>query len=141
MGRPVDKEKRKKAARAVIRRALDDGRKLKGLKGLRELLEEETEEMDYPIEYFSALSDADLAGLVCEAVDIARPSPISSSPYPPAPMAPQVDGATLGVASTLGPNTQVGPGNTLTPAPSQQDGRSEGLKGPGQSDVDIEEAA
>jgi hypothetical protein len=79
--------------------------------------------------------------LVCEAVDIAAPSQISSSPPPPAPMVPRVDGATPGVARTMGPNTRIGPGNTLTPAPSQQHGRSEDHKGPGQSDVDIEEAA
>jgi hypothetical protein len=139
MGKPVDREKRKKAARMVILRAWKDGQRLKNIKGLRELLAEETAEMDYPDEYVSALTPEDLTSLLCEAGDtMATPSHASGSPPPPVPMAPQVSAAP-GLSHTVGPHTSIGPGNSLTPAPSQQDGQSQGLKDLGQSGVSVEE--
>jgi hypothetical protein len=140
MGKPIDRERRKNAARKVILRALEDGQKLKSIQGLRDLLAEETEEMNYPDEYFSALTIEDLASLLCQAVDsVAMLSHAPGSPPPPVPMVPQVSDAP-GLSHTVGPQTSIGPGNTLTPAPSQRDGQSEGLKDLGQSGVGVEEA-
>jgi hypothetical protein len=137
MGKPIDKEKRKNAAREVILRAVKDGHKLRGLNGLKRLLAEESDRMDYD-GYFSVLDTEDLGDLLCEALNSMRTSsPAPESPLPPAPMAPQ-GGAALGL-SHVGPHTTIGPGNSLTPAPSQQEGQSEGLKDISQTCVGVED--
>jgi hypothetical protein len=138
MGKPVDKEKRRKAARKVVARALEDGQRLKNVKGLRDLLAEEIDELNLPEDHFSVLTVDDLASLLCEALDnIAPQAHAVGSPPPPVPIAPQNDSA-LGL-SHVGPHTTIGPGNILTPAPSQQEGQGDGHKDPCETCVGVDD--
>jgi hypothetical protein len=137
MGRPVNREKRRNAAREVVLRAMKDGQTFKNMKSLRDLLAEESYEKDYSDDYFGALTNDDLGDLLCEAwSQMAKSSQTPGSPLPPVPMAPQAsDGP--GLFHTVGSHTIVGPGNSLTPAPSHQE--SDVLNDLGQSSIAVEE--
>jgi hypothetical protein len=136
MAKPANREKRKKAALQVILRAMKEGQKLKNINVIKRLLAEESEMMDYTDEYFGALTSEDLASLLCEAWDcMATSSEAGGSPPPPVPIAPPTSEGP-GLFHIVGPHTTIGPGNALTPPPSQQE--SDGCKDLGPSNSDVE---